>query len=295
MKFLKQFDPENMLFIDIETANLVKELEKGTPLYDSWAYKVRYGSWTGEKYSTDEVTPEELYKTKASLFAEFSRVACISIGMIKDGKIKIRSYKDKDEQKLLYDFANATNALQAKYPKLVLAGHAITTFDNPFLMRRMLINGIELPAPFDIAHLKPWETQVIDTLTLWKGQSYYSASLINITTAFGLPSPKDEMDGSEVNEAFHSGKLDEIATYCEKDVFALANVVLKMRGDKPVELDTDKTIKVEPVGTMEKIVNTGKMTIKDQKQIKMVMDELSNDEINKKKADEILAIVTKKI
>jgi len=38
---------------------------------------------------------------------------------------------------------------------------------------------------------------------------------------FGIPSPKDKMDGSEVYQYYIEGKLDEICEYCVKDVISL--------------------------------------------------------------------------
>nr|MBP8066319.1 3'-5' exonuclease [Flavobacterium sp.] len=46
----------------------------------------------------------------------------------------------------------------------------------------------------------------------------------------GIPSPKDDIDGSEVGKVFYIDKdIDRIITYCEKDVIAVAQVFLKFR------------------------------------------------------------------
>ena len=47
---------------------------------------------------------------------------------------------------------------------------------------------------------------------------------------FGVPTPKDDIDGSMVAEIYYKEKdLQRIVEYCEKDVLTLANVFRKMR------------------------------------------------------------------
>jgi hypothetical protein len=48
----------------------------------------------------------------------------------------------------------------------------------------------------------------------------------------GIPSPKDDIDGSEVAKVYYSEKnIDRIITYCEKDVVAVAQIILRLRGE----------------------------------------------------------------
>ena len=72
-----------------------------------------------------------------------------------------------------------------------------------------------------------------DTMEMWKfgGRDYTSLDVLSM--ALGIPSPKSEMDGSQVGEAFHKGEIEKIATYCSRDVFTTANCYFKMTG-KPV-------------------------------------------------------------
>jgi hypothetical protein len=156
---------------------------------------------------------------------------------------------------------------------LRLAGHAIKGFDIPFIMRRCLVNQIELPSLIDIAHLKPWELTAIDTLELWKGTGFNGSSLINIATALGIPSPKDEMEGEETYEYYYNHKdgVDLIRKYCEKDVKTVCNIILKCRYEAPVEMEAS-TIKVKPVGLVEKAFN-GKAA-KDMAKLAKAVDSL---------------------
>jgi len=48
----------------------------------------------------------------------------------------------------------------------------------------------------------------------------------------GIPSPKDDIDGSEVYSVYYNEKnIDRIITYCEKDTIAVAQIFLRLRGD----------------------------------------------------------------
>lgn len=286
MKILKNTNVEDIIFLDIETVRIVPELEKGTQLFDSFDYKMRY-SREAEKF---DGSLEDIFKQKAALYAEFAKIVCVTIGKVKDGKLKLKSYYGDDENKLLKEFGTVLDGFVAQNKKTVLLGHAIKGFDLPFLMRRMLINSLELPSYLDIAHLKPWEcTFVLDTLELWKSTGFYSASLINIATAFGLPSPKQDMNGSETSEVYYNekGGLERIKNYCEQDVKTVCNVFLKMRGDSPVDTDTADIV-VEKAPLMEKIFNTKKVSKKEREAISEVLDDM-NDE-DRKRAEDILAI-----
>lgn len=297
MKILRELDLNDVVFLDIETVRIVDKLEKGTPLYESWDYKLRY-SREAEKF---EGGIEEQFEAKAALYAEFAKIVCITIGKVVDGKVKLKSFVDNDERKLLVEYTNVMEALSTKNKRIRLAGHALLGFDIPFIMRRCLINGVTLPSLIDIADQKPWTLSVIDTLNLWKSTGFYSASLLNISTALGLPSPKSDINGSETSNVYwRSGAnvefgLDRIRKYCERDVVTVANVVLKIRGEEALEGE-NSDIKIEKTPLMERIFNTGKVTDSDKREIDEVMEML--DEHEKVAAKDILEATlpkTKKI
>jgi hypothetical protein len=99
----------------------------------------------------------------------------------------------------------------------------------------------------DIAGRKPWETKhLLDTMDMWKfGDNKNYTSLRLLAALFGFPSPKDDMDGSEVAGVYWEERdLDRIAAYCEKDVLATAQLFLKMKRH-PV-LRQDQVVIVPP-------------------------------------------------
>ena len=128
---------------------------------------------------------------------------------------------------------------QAKH---LLCAHNGKEFDFPYIARRMLIHGIELPYKLDLFGKKPWEVPHLDTMELWKFGDYkHYTSLKLMANVLGIPSPKEDMDGSMVRDVFYEkGDLDRIVTYCELDVVTTAQVFLRLRGD---ELLTDNEIK----------------------------------------------------
>jgi DNA polymerase elongation subunit (family B) len=118
-----------------------------------------------------------------------------------------------------------------------ICGHNAREFDFPFIARRMLIHGVKLPAILDVAGKKPWEVRFLDTLDLWKFGDYKHYTSLNLlTTIFNIPSPKDDIDGSQVASVFYEEKdIERIARYCEKDVLATAQLFLRFKGEPLID------------------------------------------------------------
>lgn len=230
---LEQYRPEDLLFIDIET---VPALQSFNLLNDSmqelWDKKSAY-------FRKDEQTAAEAYE-RAGIYAEFGRVICISVGIMlqRNGKrfFRLKSFFNHDEKVVLTEFGKMLNAFAADNNKNI-CGHNIKEFDLPYICRRMLINGIRIPAILDIAGKKPWEVKFVDTLELWKFGDFKNFTSLNLlTNIFNIPSPKDDIDGSQVAKVYYEeGNLERIATYCEKDVLATAQLFLRFRGDELIE------------------------------------------------------------
>lgn len=216
----------NILFLDIET---VPENENFNDLDEEmkslWEQKTHY-------QRREEFTPEEFYE-RAGIWAEFGKIVCISVGYFAN-KSDIRNFRVTsffgEEKKILKDFAalldNHFN--QAQH---LLCGHNAKEFDFPFIARRMIINQITIPAKLNLFGKKPWEIPHLDTLELWKFGDYkHFTSLKLLTKILGIPSPKGDIDGSQVANVFYVEKdIDRIVTYCEKDVIAVAQVFLRLR------------------------------------------------------------------
>ncbi|MFV0555161.1 MAG: ribonuclease H-like domain-containing protein [Mangrovibacterium sp.] len=228
-----QINPEDLLYLDIETAPQYPKYEDAPEgLQKFWNKKAT-------KHMTDEQTPSEVYNC-AGLYAEFGRIICISMGKIvqQGGEYiyRVKSYANDDERKLLQEFINDLENFYRNGIHTICA-HNGNEFDIPFIARRMLILGLKLPTMLNIAGLKPWELKdrLIDTMQLWKfGDFKNFTSLALLCEVFNIPTPKDDIDGSEVYRVYYEeNNLDRIVTYCEKDTLAVANLVLRLQG-KPV-------------------------------------------------------------
>lgn len=167
--------------------------------------------------------------------AEFAKVVCISFGYFRreneEWKFRVKSIFSSSESSLLNQFVEDLNAIHNK-KRWVFAGHNIKEFDLPFLSRRMIVNNIAIPASMNFQAMKPWETPLLDTLHLWKFGDYkHYTSLKLLAAVLGIPSPKDDIDGSMVGEVFwKEHNLERISIYCEKDVFTVANIILRFKG-----------------------------------------------------------------
>lgn len=225
---ISKLNLENILFLDIET---VPEQQYFSDLDEDkqtlWESKSQY-------QRKDEFTAEEFYN-RAGIWAEFGKIVCISVGYFNfQGelrKFRVTSFYG-DEITILNDFKNllSTHFNQAKH---LLCAHNGKEFDFPYIARRMIINNIELPYKLNLFGKKPWEVPHLDTLELWKFGDYKNyTSLKLLTNVLSIPSPKDDIDGSEVYSVYYEdNNIDRIIQYCEKDTIAVAQIFLRLRGD----------------------------------------------------------------
>jgi len=239
---LENIKKEQVLFLDIETVPQHPTYEMLTETEQHfWNRK------TELLKKSPEDTPSSLYP-RAGIYAEFGRIVCISTGFFsRDGKFRIKSFANDDEKILLAEFAELLNAYFCK-PEHKLCAHNGKEFDFPYMARRMLIQGVKLPAALDMASKKPWEIPHLDTMELWKFGDYKNFTPLNLMAhLFGIPSPKDDIDGSQVWTVYWNEKnLQRITTYCQKDVVTIAQIFLKLRGEELLAVDeiciVDETI-----------------------------------------------------
>ncbi len=138
-----------------------------------------------------------------------------------------------DEEKILKDFKKLLNEHFSR-PKNLLCAHNGKEFDFPYIARRLIIKGMSLPYKLDLFGKKPWEVPHLDTMELWKfGDFKHYTSLKLMANVLGIPSPKEDIDGSMVRAVYYEeGDLDRIVAYCELDVITLAQVFLRLRNDQ---------------------------------------------------------------
>ena len=225
----------NILFLDIET---VPQSPSYIDLSDDWKKLWDTKSTSLVKYHEGQ-TNETLYP-RAGIYAEFGKIVCISCGVIQGNgeqrKIILKSFYGDDEKKLLTDFIDMLNKWATGEAKFLCA-HNGKEFDFPYLCRRMIIHGIAIPSLLNISGKKPWEVNHYDTLELWKFGDFKSFTSLNLLAhVLGVPTPKDDIDGSMVWEVYWKEKnLERIVTYCQKDVVTVAQILLRMNGEQLIK------------------------------------------------------------
>ncbi|RPH68829.1 3'-5' exonuclease [bacterium] len=240
---LEQLKIGNILFLDIETV-------PNWPSYEDIPEQQRLLWEKKAVYLKKETeTPGDIYQ-RAGIYAEFGRIICISTGMIgfQDEKrvLRLKSFYDNDEKDLLNGFSDLVIRLCQK-KEIDLCAHNGKEFDFPYIARRMLVNGVKLPLIFDVAGKRPWELRHIDTLELWKfGDHKHYTSLDLLASIFELESPKSDIDGSQVARVYWYEKdISRIVSYCRRDVVTTAQLILKFKGDLP--LDPGDIVVLDPV------------------------------------------------
>jgi len=224
----------NLMVIDIETvashATFEELPENLKPLWEKKAARI----------SPDD-TAKEAFEKKAGIYAEFGKIVVIGIGFFtvqknetgQDNKqeqqfFRVKSLASDNEKELLENFIKVVE----KFGKnLQFIAHNGKEFDFPYLCRRMLINGLDIPHVLDISNKKPWEINHIDTMHMWKFGDYKNYTSLSLLAAvFGLETSKDDIDGSEVNGVYYKEKdLNRIAVYCTKDVILTGQLFLRMQ------------------------------------------------------------------
>ena len=221
---LRNLDLAKILFLDIETVPEEQKHDGLSPERQAlWEQKTAY-------QRKGDQTPEDFYE-RAGIWAEFGKIVCISVGFFDTStpnskQLRIKSFAGEEEN-ILKQFKQLCD--EHFYLKShLLCAHNGKEFDFPYIARRMVIHRINLPKILNLFGKKPWEVQHLDTLQLWKFGDYkHYTSLALLAEIFGIPTPKDDIDGSDVAHVYYQEKnLDRIVRYCEKDVLTLAQVFL---------------------------------------------------------------------
>lgn len=223
---------ENLICIDIETVPGAPDFASVPEVLKDLYLK------KAERLKAEGESEEQQYFNHAGIYAEFGKVICISLGIFRKEKessewhFRLKSIAGDDEKKVLTDFCELLYHHYNRPHHFQFCGHNVREFDIPYLCRRMLIQGIPLPALLDISGKKPYEVNMVDTMQLWRFGDYkHFTSLKLLAAIFGIPSPKDDIDGKDVGRVYWQEKnLPRIIAYCQKDVVTVAQLLLKFKG-----------------------------------------------------------------
>jgi 3'-5' exonuclease len=229
---------EDVLFIDIETVPAASSYEHMEPIMQTlWDKK-------SKQFRAPDQSAGNVYE-RAGIYSEFGKIICISVGLIKEKNpfsLRLKSFYGDNEKSVLSDFTAMLSKFSKTNREVILCAHNGKEFDYPYIARRMIINGLIIPAILDNAGKKPWDIKLIDTMDLWKFGDYKNyTSLELLTSILGIKTPKDDIDGSMVCGIYYGEHdTERIARYCEKDVLAIAQVLLRFMnlpliGDDKIE------------------------------------------------------------
>jgi len=220
MKAISHIKSSDILTIDIETVRIKERFQDLS--------EDERKAWGNKLKQEGEIPLDQLpdkWDKMASLYAEFSKVCAISLTYMKDGVLKCKNYAGTEEKQILNDFFNDLTAFKKKNNSYRLLGHAARYFDIPFLCKRYIINGFNIPEMLDESGSKPWEMKNLDTNELWRSfGTGPGSSLQALCTILEIPISKVDLVGDEVGKAYYNGEIERIAKYCSLDTIATFNV-----------------------------------------------------------------------
>lgn len=228
---LAAYPANAILFLDIET---VPQYEAHDQVPEEWQslWALKSASLLRNR---EEETAESIYE-RAGIYAEFGKIICISCGVLmgaaNERKIILKSFYGDDEKEVLRSFSEMLQKFTSNEQRFLCA-HNGKEFDFPYLCRRMLINNLPIPVILNTAGKKPWEVSHLDTMELWKFGDFKNYTTLNLLArSLGVPTPKDDIDGSMVASVYYKEKnIERIVTYCQKDVVTVAQIFLRMSGE----------------------------------------------------------------
>ena len=228
---MPSYSLNNILFLDIET---VPEHASYDGVPDDW--KKLWGKKAELIIKDKQADTQESIYNRAGIYAEFGKIVCISCGIISGHgslrKLILKSFYGHDEKKLLDEFCEMLTKWSSEGNKYLCA-HNGKDFDFPFMCRRFIVRAMTIPNILDLSGKRPWEIPHLDTMEMWKFGEYRNFTSLNLLAqVLGIPTPKDDMDGSMVHEIYwKDSDLMRIANYCQKDVITVVQVYLRLNNE----------------------------------------------------------------
>ena len=221
---------KDLLILDIETVPQADDYSSLTPEWQKlWWDKI-------SKTVPENTLPENAWKLKAGILAEFGKIICISTAFFYEDDnrnlcLKLKSISGDDEVKVLAGFIELCDKMYRHNKHFQFGGHNIKEFDIPYICRRILVNRLALPTYLSLQDKKPWEVKMFDTLNWWKfGDNKNYISLHLLANVLGIQTSKTDIDGSMVQDVYYKDKnLNRIVEYCQRDVVVTANIILRFQ------------------------------------------------------------------
>jgi hypothetical protein len=236
---LENINPGDIMFLDVETVPVLQSFGNLNPqLQVLWDKK-------SANFRKEEQSAADVYQ-RAGIYSEFGKIICISVGVLKDKNpygFRLKSFFGDDEKSILTEFSSMISKF-SRNREALLCAHNGKEFDYPYIARRMIINELLIPDILNNAGKKPWEVKLLDTMELWKFGDYKNyTSLDLLSSVLGFPSPKDDIDGSMVADVYWvEHDLKRIVTYCEKDVLAVARILLRFMNEATINMEDIESV-----------------------------------------------------
>jgi predicted PolB exonuclease-like 3'-5' exonuclease len=191
----------NICFLDIETVPTDQSLQENG-LFES-------------QIQLDEA---ELIK-KLSLSAATAKILCLcyAIEPSASGTVEVLQGEEADIIKNFWKLAVDCN---------LFVGHNILDFDLRFIYQRSVIHQIKPSRDIPFARFR--NAPIFDTMHEWSKWGREHVSLDALSKALGIPSPKENLDGSKVYPYYRAGRIPEIVEYCKRDVDSVRQVYRRL-------------------------------------------------------------------
>jgi len=204
-----------LFHFDLETAGQYKSYDDFLDT-DERGARLFMGKYEKMNWSEKYADVNEAYLENAGIISTYGRIVCISFGYESNGEKHIRSFYGDDERDIVESFNNLLKKIETK--SYNLCGFRINYFDIPWLLHKLHKYEIEPANMIYLYDKKPWDLRVVDMSDDWKGKFAWSFSFDELAYELGINSPKESMNGSQVHEYYWKGRVEDVKTYCEKDV-----------------------------------------------------------------------------
>ncbi len=285
---IKKVDQEKILFMDIEDVRRNKELDINSKEFELYQKKTR-------NRETDEYLPDneviEQYRKKGALKMCYTKIVTIGVGFIKGDEVHIKSLEGAEEDIIRqfctiaqsFDYMCFSNGIAFDLPMLINNGYRY--FDVCEV----------LPDRFVTSGKKVWNLdKLLDLQEIFKGTHYYASTLDEMCYHFDLPSPKSDLDGSQVSDEYWNNGLEKISKYVKQDVFACVNLFKKMRFEKPFEdfIDKNTSTNSEPFTEQQplltKLYNTKQFSEDVKEEVRALIDDKTPTKEDKENLKKII-------
>lgn len=169
--------------------------------------------------------PKEAKKLLMGTSPYFGEIVCIGLYKV-DGDNKQSAALIGSEQKILRDFWKVLKKFEG-----VFVSYNGLQFDTPFIVKRSMKYGIK-PSSINFLNTNKYKRfPQFDVQEVLADYNWSDRVTLRLACELlGVESPKEEgIAAKDVAEAFHSGRIQDIADYCVRDVIATYEVYKKIR------------------------------------------------------------------